>query len=420
VKWTEESPHAKPGVSFEGTGPARQTEDFELIGLLGGGAYSRVALAQKKSTGGHCSSEEMFVLKFVRNDRVSKIEKEVLLRAVGHPFLVQFLEYFHTKEFMCYVMEFIEGGSLRLHLRKHKRFSEDLTRFFAAELILAVNFLHNCGIVHWDIKPENILLDKNGHCKLADFGLCEVGMFTASKTSVVCGTTEYTARFGLEEDWWAVGCVIYEMLLGKCRDLNVRVTRERFPKYLSHNAVSLLKKFLTTNPRRRLGVGGDTRAILRHPFFKKVNWKAVLEKRVAPPANPLTLNFVIDDPAASGDADDPARNPSMENKEHEEETLQGKQEDMKEEELLLQETDDDVNEEGTMQGEVELMEEEELLLQKREDNLHEEGTMQGEVELMETVTGLSEHMYRDIFRMEICFMLCALALFGVGYICINI
>ena len=286
MKWTEESPHGANGVSFEETGRGRRREDFELIGLLSDGAYGRVALAKKKSTGGHCSSEEMFVLKFVNKERVSRTEKEVLLRAVGHPFLAQLLAYFQTKELMCYVMEYVEGGSLRFHLCKHTRFSEDLTRFFAAELILAVNFLHKCGIVHRDIKPDNILLDKDGHCKLVDFGLCEVGMFTGFKTSGVWKTVEYMApevrrggRYGPEVDWWSVGCVIYEMLLGKCLDFNFCVEYVGLPTYLTSSAVSLLTKFLQTNPRHRLGVGGDTRAILRHPFFKTVDWEAVLEKR---------------------------------------------------------------------------------------------------------------------------------------------
>ena len=380
MKWTEESPTGVKGLSFEGTGRERRREDFQLIGILGDGAFGSVALAKKISTCAHISSEEVLALKFVPNDRVTKIEKEVLLRVVGHPFLVQLLEYFQTNDLMCYVMEYVEGGSLRYQLRRHTRFSEDLSRFIAAELILAVDFLHMCGIVHWDIKPENILLDKNGHCKLADFRLCDVEMFTASKTSVVCGTKEYTARFGLEEDWWAVGCVIYEMLLGKCRDLKVHVTRERFPKYLSHNAVSLLKKFLTTNPRRRLGVGGDTRAILRHPFFKKVNWEAVLEKRVTPPANPLTFNYVIDDPARQ-ETDEDVRV---------EGTLQGEVQDM-EEEQSLQETFEDVREEETLQGEMQDMEEQSL--QETFEDVREEETLQGEVDLLQAVPVPNKHVY---------------------------
>ena len=193
LKWTKQLPHGTQEVSFEGTERGRRRQDFKLTGLLGNGIYGRVPLAKKKSTGGRSSSEEVFALKFVSKECVSKVEKEVLPRAVGHPFLVQLLAYFQTKELLCCVMEYMEGGSLRFHFCRHMRFSEDLSRFYAAEIILAVNFLHKCGTVHSDIKPENILLDRNGHGKPADFGLCEVGMFTGSKTSDMCGTKQYMA-----------------------------------------------------------------------------------------------------------------------------------------------------------------------------------------------------------------------------------
>jgi len=189
---------------------------------------------------------------------------------------------------------------------------------------LAVNFLHKYGIVHREIKPDNILLDRDGHCKLADFGLCQGGIFAWSKTSGVFGTQPYRApeirrgdMYGLEVDWWSVGCVVYEMMLVKFRDSNVSVHRERFPTYLTQDTISILKKFLHPDPRRRLGVLCDTRSILRHAFFKKVNWEAVLEKRVTPPVKLPTLEFVNVDPDAPGDADELPKNPSIENRHHE-------------------------------------------------------------------------------------------------------
>jgi len=151
----------------------------------------------------------VFALKFVTNKLVSNIEKKVLVHAVGHPFLVQLLTYFQTKESLCYVMEYGEGGTLRSLLSRLKRFNGDVVRFYAAEIILAINFLHKCGIVHRDIKPENLLLDRDDHCKLAHFGLCKVGMFTWLRTSCVCGTKPYMAPeihlCGPEVDWWSVG-----------------------------------------------------------------------------------------------------------------------------------------------------------------------------------------------------------------------
>ena len=122
------------GIYFEETERGHQREerrlrlsDFKLIGILGEGRFGNVILAIKKSTGGHSSSEELFALKFVPNKLVSKIEKEVFIRAVGHPFLVQLLSYFQTKEALCYVMEYLEGSTL-CSLLSILRFSEDLTQ----------------------------------------------------------------------------------------------------------------------------------------------------------------------------------------------------------------------------------------------------------------------------------------------------
>jgi serine/threonine protein kinase len=198
-------------------------KDFKIIGGLGAGSFGQVVLAKKKSTGGHSSSEEVFALKLVPNKLVSKVEKEFLVRAVGHPFLVQLLTYFQTKESFCDVIQYCKGGTVHSLMSRLKQFHEDLARFYAAEIILAVNFLHKCGIIHRDIKLGNILLDRDGQCKLADFGLSQAGMFKWIQKASVCGTEAYMAPeihqgclYGPEVDWWSVGCVMFDTMLGKC------------------------------------------------------------------------------------------------------------------------------------------------------------------------------------------------------------
>jgi serine/threonine protein kinase len=125
LKWTKESPHTAyfDGVTFEKPGRGGRRKDFKVFGLLGEGAFGRVLLAKKKSTGGHSSSEEVLALKFVPNKRVSDFEKEVLFRVVGHPFMVQLLTFFQTNESLCYVMEYIEGGNLRSLCSRLKKFN---------------------------------------------------------------------------------------------------------------------------------------------------------------------------------------------------------------------------------------------------------------------------------------------------------
>ena len=300
LTWTKESPHSADfdGITFERGG---RTEDFKVFGLMGNG---RVMQAKKKLTGDHSSSEEVVALKMVPNKKHFKVEKQVLCRAAGHPFLVQLFTYFETKRSLWYVMEYMEGGTLRSLLSRHKEFSEHKTRFYAAEIILAVDFLHKCGIVHRDIKPENILLDKPGHCKLANFGLCELGIFTCSDISGVCGTRLYMApeirkgkQYGPEVDWWSVGCVIYEMLTGKCFSSYDPLWRKPLNVCMKPSAKDILGGLLQPVPEDRLGSCGATHSILRHNFFNKVNWKAVLEKRV----KPLTLDLLYIDPDILGD-----------------------------------------------------------------------------------------------------------------------
>jgi serine/threonine protein kinase len=336
IREVENSSHSAQfhGISFEETerDHGREEkglclEDFNILFHLGKGSFGQVVMAKKKSKGGHSSSEEAFALKLVPNKLECKVEKEILVRAVGHPFLVQLRAYFRTRESFCYVMEYCEGGSLHSLICRLKRFHVNLARFYAAEIILAVNFLHRCGIVHRDIKPGNILLDSDGHCKLADFGLSEVGIFKGMGTEGVFGTKGYRAPeiqrgclYGPEVDWWSVGCVMFAMMVGKCRPEDHHP--ERYPLRLTKDAVSIINMFMETDPRRRLGARGDTRSILMHPFFKTVNWEAMLQKRVTPPVNPVTLEFLTEDLKAPGDNEESGSDISFETA-NEEPVLEG-------------------------------------------------------------------------------------------------
>jgi serine/threonine protein kinase len=124
--------------------------------------------------------------------------------------------------------------------------------------------MHKCCTVHSDIKQQNILLDRDGHHKLTDFGLCDVRIFKGRLTDGVCGTVPYMAPevhqglpYGCEVDWWSVGCVTYDMMTGKCRS-KVLVPPKRYPPYMMQDAVSILRMFLNKCPRHRKGAHGDT------------------------------------------------------------------------------------------------------------------------------------------------------------------
>lgn len=122
---------------------------------------------------------------------------------------------------MYLITDFMIGGELFTHLRKAFKFNEDRAKFYAAELVLAIEYLHGKGIIYRDLKPENILIGEDGHLKITDFGLSKVDLADGEKTNTFCGTPEYLAPeiivgkgHDKTADWWSLGALIYEMLSG--------------------------------------------------------------------------------------------------------------------------------------------------------------------------------------------------------------
>ncbi len=142
-----------------------------------------------------------------------------MLLGVKHPFVVSLHYAFQSPERIYFVLDFVNGGELFYHLRKKVRYTESKIKFYAAELILALDHLHNMGFIYRDIKPENILLDGDGHVKLTDFGLSKaVG---DDSTNTLCGTAQYLAPevilrkpYNKMVDWWGLGILIFEMAVG--------------------------------------------------------------------------------------------------------------------------------------------------------------------------------------------------------------
>ncbi|TPP59085.1 Protein kinase B [Fasciola gigantica] len=129
---------------------------------------------------------------------------------------------FTTPDRLCFVMEYVNGGELYFHLSRERFFPEERTRFYAAEITLALGYLHSQNVVYRDLKLENLLLDKDGHIKIADFGLCKEEMYYGAFTKTFCGTPEYLAPevlldndYGRAVDWWGLGVVMYEMMCGR-------------------------------------------------------------------------------------------------------------------------------------------------------------------------------------------------------------
>ncbi|XP_073643715.1 serine/threonine-protein kinase N2 isoform X4 [Tursiops truncatus] len=263
-------------------------QDFRCCAVLGRGHFGKVLLAEYKHT------NEMFAIKalkkgdIVARDEVDSLmcEKRIFetVNSVRHPFLVNLFACFQTKEHVCFVMEYAAGGDLMMHIHTDV-FSEPRAVFYAACVVLGLQYLHEHKIVYRDLKLDNLLLDTEGFVKIADFGLCKEGMGFGDRTSTFCGTPEFLAPEVLTEtsytravDWWGLGVLIYEMLVGESpfpgddeEEVFDSIVNDevRYPRFLSTEAISIMRRLLRRNPERRLGAGEkDAEDVKKHPFFR--------------------------------------------------------------------------------------------------------------------------------------------------------
>lgn len=295
------------GDSFHRTVPisAPRLDSFKIIKVIGKGSFGKVFLVREKQT------NEMFALKVLKKDNIikrnqvehTKTERSVL-GYVKHPFIVGLNMAFQSKDKLYFVLDYCAGGELFFHLGKVGKFSEQRACFYAAEITLAIDYVHGLDIVYRDLKPENVLLDSRGHVRLTDFGLSKEGITNSSSgANSFCGTPEYLAPeilnrqgHGRAVDWWSLGALLYEMLTGLppfyCRDREklfekIRKGTLEYPKYLSPRAQQLLRGLLTKDPRNRLGSGpNDANDIKSQAFFSEVNWDMLMKGDVAPPWDP--------------------------------------------------------------------------------------------------------------------------------------
>uniref|UniRef100_A0A8C5C2X3 protein kinase C n=1 Tax=Gadus morhua TaxID=8049 RepID=A0A8C5C2X3_GADMO len=281
-------------------------KDFKCVAVLGRGHFGKVLLAEYKSTG------EMFAIKalkkgdIVARDEVDSLmcEKRIFetVNSVRHPFLVNLFACFQTQEHVCFVMEYAAGGDLMMHIHADV-FSEPRAIFYAACVVLGLQFLHDHKIVYRDLKLDNLLLDTEGYVKIADFGLCKEGMGFRDRTSTFCGTPEFLAPEVLTEtsytravDWWGLGVLIFEMLVGESpfpgddeEEVFDSIVNDevRYPRFLSTEAISIMRRLLRRSPERRLGAGEkDAEEVKKHLFFRNLDWNGLLAKKVKPPFVP--------------------------------------------------------------------------------------------------------------------------------------
>lgn len=286
--------------------PGTGKEAFEMGPILGTGSFGRVKCAKYLKSRGSTLEDTTQVpprvaIKILKKASIIKLkhvdhilnEKAILLR-LEHPLTVRCFGTFQDTRYLYLVMEFVQGGEFFTHLRKAKRFENDTAKFYASMIVDIFDYLHADNIIYRDLKPENMLLDKDGYVKLTDFGFAKV---VELRTDTLCGTPEYIAPevllnkgHGKPVDWWTLGVLIYEMIVGYPPFLDddplgiyqkILGGKFVFPKFFDKDAKLLVRKLLQADLSKRWGNLKDgVRDIKECKWFSTIDFADIRAKRI--------------------------------------------------------------------------------------------------------------------------------------------
>jgi protein-serine/threonine kinase len=304
-------------------------KDFIKLRTVGSGATGKVFLVKSQHDGNLYAMKVTKKSDMIKQNKIKRLltQREILITA-QHPFIVTLHWCWHEKDAIYFIMDYCEGGDLFELLRKYKKLPEKSVQFYCAEVLVALEYLHSLGYVYRDLKPENVLIDLDGHIKLADFDLAKVcdsplkpqvikNLFGDIKISNIpnittnsfVGTSQYLAPEIIQSnghsstvDWWTFGVLMYELLYGTTpfkgkttEELFENITKEKvkFPKKVnvSKDAKNLIRSLLTTS-KKRLGSECGASDIKDHAFFKNVNWALLRSEKV--PFKPKVVEYEID------------------------------------------------------------------------------------------------------------------------------
>lgn len=281
-------------------------DDFESLDILGKGSFAHVVLARRISTGKYYAMKVVNKQGLLENKRERDVftERNVLSRST-HPYLLKLHHTFQSEHKLFFVMDYMPGGDLDKYLnaQPNKLLDPDTSRLYAAEIFLAISYLHDDGVIYRDLKPENILLDREGHCALADFGLSKdfhrEGQDLSNedmRANSFVGSPFYVSPDVLKQkeystavDFWSFGILLYRMLCGRPpfsgRNMkevfdNILFSDLRFPSSVpvAPEARDLISKLLIKDAHKRI----TAREIEKHPYWTGLDWKAVYNRQVRP------------------------------------------------------------------------------------------------------------------------------------------
>ncbi|XP_072961171.1 uncharacterized protein [Typha angustifolia] len=319
-------------------------DDFELLTMIGKGAFGEVRVCREKTTDHVYAMKKLRKSEMLRRGQVEHVKAERnLLAEVDSNCIVKLYCSFQDNEYLYLIMEYLPGGDMMTLLMRKDTLTEDEARFYVAETVLAIESIHKHNYIHRDIKPDNLLLDRYGHLKLSDFGLCKPldcrsfpnlhekdmahgknysgSLQSDGRPSLpkrtqqeqlehwqrnrrtlaysTVGTPDYIAPevllkkgYGMECDWWSLGAIMYEMLVGyppfysdepmaTCRKIVNWRTHLKFPEEakLSTEAKDLISRLLC-NVDQRLGTKGANE-IKAHPWFRGTEWDRLYQMEAA-------------------------------------------------------------------------------------------------------------------------------------------
>ena len=279
---------------------------FRPFQLLGKGSFGEVYLVEKKDT------RQKFAMKILMKNKImgqnliryAMTERNVM-SVIKHPFIVSLRYSFQTDNKLYLILDYCPGGSLASYLIKEKRFSEERAKIYLCEVLLGLEELHKRDIIFRDLKPDNVVIDSEGHALITDFGLSKEGVLGTDSAKSFCGSVAYLAPemikrkgHGKPVDWYLLGVLLYEMLVGAPPFFsnnrnemfsNISKGKLRVPTALSIECKNILRDLLQKDPNKRLGSIGDASEIKQHEFFYGMNWDLVYQRGLRPPPPSLTV-----------------------------------------------------------------------------------------------------------------------------------